>query len=114
MRAKEFIIERELSDRKSDTLSTTYHFPTMPSADGYQAYRFGIAMANHEIANVEGPSAQHAVIVAYTPEEENIIQSASKKTGHKGKLLANKGSKEPKSTNVASPVATPKRNRYGV
>jgi hypothetical protein len=52
--------------------------------------------------------------VAYTPEEEAIIQAASKKTGHKGRLLANKGSNEPGSTATQSPVAKPKTNRYGV
>ena len=114
MRAKEFIVEREMPDRKSDVLSTTYYFPTLPSSDAYQAYRFGVAMADHEVAHAEGPSGNNAVIVAYTPEEEAIIQAASKKTGHKGRLLANKGSNEPKSTATQSPVAKPKTNRYGV
>jgi hypothetical protein len=54
------------------------------------------------------------VIVAYTPEEEEIIQAGTRQTGHKGKLLANKGSKEPASTEIQSPVAKPKKNRYGV
>lgn len=114
MRAKEFIIERLLPARKSDVMSTAFEFPTMPSADAYRAYRFGIAMANHDLKDKEGPSSNHAVIVAYTPEEEEIIKSASIKTGHKGKLLADKGSHEPNSTNIASPVAKIKKNRYGI
>ena len=114
MRAKEFITERQLPQRKSDTLSTTFQFPTMPSANAYAAYRFGMAMADHTINYPEGPSGNHAVIVAYAPEEEDIIAAGTRQTGHKGQLLANKGSTEPTSTEVQSPVSKPKRNRYGV
>ena len=114
MRAKEFITEREMPERKSRTMSTSYHFPTMPSSDAYQAYRFGLAMADHKTHSKYGPSAQHAVIVAYTEEEEEIIKGAESEMGHKGKLLADRGSHEPKSTETQSPVAKPKRNRYGV
>lgn len=114
MRAKEFIVERELPSRKSDTLSTTYYFPTMPASSAYKAYRFGLAMANHDAAHVEGPAGNNAIIVAYTAEEEAIIQAAAKKTGHKSKPLANKGSTEPTSTDTVSPVAAQKPNKYGV
>ena len=114
MRASEFITERQLTQRKSDTLSTTFHFPTMPSADAYRAYRFGVAMADHTMTYAEGPASNDAVIVAYTPEEEEIIQAGTRQTGHKGRILANRGSEEPGSTDTQSPVAKPKRNRYGV
>ena len=113
MRAKEFITERKFSQRKSDVMNTTYTFPTMPSSDGYQSYRFGLAMANHE-APAYGPTHQDAVIIAFTPEEEEIIQAAERVTGHKGQLVADRGSKEPASTDTQSPVARPKPNRYGV
>jgi hypothetical protein len=113
MRAKEFITEREMSDRKSRALNTTFEFPTMPSSDGYQAYRFGVAMANHEEPPY-GPTSQHAVISAYTPEEEEIIHAAERVTGHRGRLIADRGSREPKTTGTQSPLAKPKRNRYGV
>ena len=114
MRAKEFITERQLAQRRSDTLSTTFHFPTMPSADAYKAYRFGVAMADHTITHAEGPASNDAIIVAYTPEEEQIIQAGTKATGHKGRILANRGSEEPGSTDARSPVAQSKRNKYGV
>ena len=113
MRAKEFITEREMPERKSRVLSTAFEFPTMPSSDGYQAYRFGIAMANHEQPPY-GPTSQHAVISAYTPEEEEIIHAAERATGHKGRLVADRGSQEPKTTETVSPVSKPKRNKYGV
>ena len=114
MRAKEFIVERSFSKRKSRPMSTTYAFPTMPSANAYAAYRFGLAMADHTINYPEGPTGNSAVIVAYTPEEEEIIKAGTRQTGHKGKLVADRGSHEPKSTETQSPVAKPKRNRYGV
>lgn len=113
MRAKEIITEREMPERKSRTMSTAFEFPTMPSSDGYQVYRFGIAMANHEEPPY-GPSSQNAVISAYTTEEEEIIHAAERATGHKGRLLADQGSHEPQSTETTSPVSKPKRNRYGV
>ena len=113
MRAKEFITEREMPERKSRTMSTTFEFPTMPSSDAYQAYRFGVTMANHKEPPY-GPTKQHAVISAYTPEEEEIIHAAERATGHKGRLVADRGSHEPKSTHSQSPVATSKRNRHGV
>ena len=102
-----------MPERKSRALNTAFEFPTMPSSDGYQAYRFGVAMANHEEPPY-GPTSQHAVISAYTSEEEEIIHAAEKATGHKGRLVADRGSREPKSTGTHSPVANPKRNRYGV
>ena len=37
-----------MPERKSRAMNTAFEFPTMPSSDGYQVYRFGMAMANHE------------------------------------------------------------------
>jgi hypothetical protein len=114
MRAKEFIVERRMPERKSSVMVFSKHFPTMPSSDAYQAYRFGMAMADHTINYAEGPSEQHAVIVAYTPEEEAIIHGGEAQTGHKGQTLADRGSQEPNTTEAVSPVAKFKKNRYGV
>jgi hypothetical protein len=114
MRAREFIVERELSHNKSSTMPLSKHFPDMPSSDAYQAYRFSMAMADHTINYAEGPAEQHAVIVAYTPEEEEIIRGGEIQTGHQGKTLTDRGSDEPDTTHRHSPVAKIKRNRYGV
>jgi len=114
MRAKEFITERGFSKRKSGPMSATYAFPTMPSANAYAAYRFGLAMADHTLNYSEGPTSNSAVIVAYTPEEEEIIQGGERQTGHRGTLVADRSSHEPTGTQSQSPVAKPKRNRYGV
>ena len=114
MRAREFIVEREMSDRKSSTMPLSKHYPTMPSSDPYQAYRFGMAMADHTIDYAEGPAEQHAVVVAYTPEEEAIIKGGEKQSGHKGKMLTDRGSHEPGDTYKTSPVARPRKNKFGV
>jgi hypothetical protein len=114
MRAKEFIVEREMPRRKSSTMPLSKHYPTMPSSDAYQAYRFGMAMADHTITYAEGPAAQHAVVSTYAPEEEDIIRGGERQTGHRGKTLTDAGSTEPESTNKHSPVARFKRNRWGV
>lgn len=114
MRAKEFIVERTFPEKKSGPLKATYMFPTMPSADAYQVYRFGMAMADHTITHAVGPTSRNAVVVAYAPEEEEIIKAGERQTGHKGVLVADKESHEPASTDRKSPVAKPKKNRYGV
>jgi hypothetical protein len=71
-------------------------------------------MADHTVNYPEGPASNGAVIVAYAPEEEEIIKAGTRQTGHRGKILADRGSHEPDSTLTQSPVAKPKRNRYGV
>jgi hypothetical protein len=114
MRAREFIVERQMPERKSATMPFSKHFPQMPSSDPYLAYRFGMAMADHTINYAEGPAEQHAVIVAYTPEEEDIIKGGESQTGHKGKMLSDRKSREPDSTNKMSIVAKKKTNKYGV
>ena len=115
MRAKEFIEEsRGFSHMKSTTMSTTYEFPTMPANNAYQAYRFGLAMANHTMKHSGGPVGQNAIVVAYTPKEDEIIRAAEQVTGHKKHLVADRGSNEPNDTNLVSPVAKPRRNRWGI
>lgn len=114
MRIRELLTERGMSQRTKRAMSFTKHFPTMPSSDAYKAYRFAMAMADHTINHAEGPTAQHAVIVAYTPEEEDIIRGGETQTGHKGVVLSPRGSAEPISTNSRSPVAAVRVNKYGV
>ena len=104
MRAHEFICERKFKNVKADPLSTTYHFPSMPGDSAYQIYRFGLVMANPDIEFTEGPASAQAVVGAYTAEEDAMIKRASKRTGHKGKLLTNKGSTEPDLVATQSPI----------
>jgi hypothetical protein len=116
MRAKEFINEsaRGFSHKKGSTMVKTYAFPDLPSNNPYLAYRFGMAMANEKIKHDSGPVDEYAVILAYTAEEDAIIQQAAKNQGIKGVVVADRGSNEPRDTELASPVARVKKNRYGV
>lgn len=114
MRAREFIIERSLRKSHSQVLNRTFEFPSMPTANAYRIYRFGIAMADHTMTYPDGPTNNHAVVSAYTPEEEEIVRGASRQTGDKGKPIADRGSEEPSQINVISTVASYKKNRYGV
>ena len=123
MRAREFINEavNKQKDRadgfdsvESDPMVTTLAFPNMPGNNAYRAYRFAMAMANHKTGERDGPTSQLAVISAYTEGDEEIIKAAIKKTGEKSIIVANKGSKETNSTNIVSPVARLRKNRYGV
>jgi hypothetical protein len=116
MRAREFLPEsaRGFADRKSATMVKTLAFPGMPSNNPYLAYRFAMAMANHEIKNEVGPTDEYAVISAYTEGEEEIIATAMRKTGERAVEVADTGSREPKNTNIVSPVARIKKNRFGI
>lgn len=114
MRAKEFIIERKMPQSKSAPMTSVYMFPDMPSSDPYQAYRFGMAMADHTIKHAQGPTEQKAVVVAYTAQEEEIIKGAEKQTGHRGRSVTDSQSHEVNTVNNRSAVPTYKKNRWGV
>jgi hypothetical protein len=113
MRIKD-IISEAFSSRKSRAMSTAFEYPDMTSANPYDMYRFSVAMADHTSPPAEGAMSNHGLVVAYTPEEEAVIKAAERVTGHRGKLAADRGSHEPNSTNTQSPVARPKKNRWGV
>jgi hypothetical protein len=113
MRIKD-IISEGFATKKSNTLPTTFEYPDMTSANAYDMYRFSVAMADHTNPPAQGALGNHGIIVAYSPEEEPIIKHAERVTGHKGKLAADRGSREPESTNTQSPVAKTKKNRWGV
>lgn len=95
-------------------MSTAYEYPSMTSANAYDIYRFSIAMADHTNPPKEGAISNHGLVVAYTEEEDAVIKAAERITGHKGKIAADRGSREPKSTNTVSPVAGKRPNKYGV
>lgn len=114
MRAKEFITEEELDQQLSSVMPLAYSFPSMPSSDPYQIYRFGLELASAGKAKSIGPAAQGAVVASYSTEEEKNILRASKQTKHSPKVLASKNSTEPADVNKTSPVAAKKKNRYGV
>lgn len=84
----------------------------------YLAYRFGIALAgapDHDMP-ANGPLGSNFITADYTDGEREIRKAAEKSMGVASSShdMTGKGSKELDTTNTVSPVAKPKRNKYGV
>ena len=128
MRAKEFINEakssgraEKVSDNKSGPLPGVFVQKDLRNTDPYMQYRYAMAVAgarSHRDHGVdfdqESGWAENLIQVMYTPEEEEIIQLASKMMGVKPTRITDNRSREPKNTDTVSPVAQAKRNKYGV
>jgi hypothetical protein len=118
MRAKEFITETENLRRSAEAAIPDAHlYPALDNSSPYSSYRYGIALAvspdNHMDQN--GPTQSKMVTLAYTDGDAEIINKANKIMGVKSKALSSKKSHESSTVdNNNSPVATPKRNKYGV
>jgi hypothetical protein len=121
MRAKEFINENRKPLRKSVKQS----MPNLISSDTldnnnhpYLAYRFGVALApspNTENVYDKGPIGSNFAMVDYTDADAEIRKAAAKRMGIKFSGGTGKGSEELKDViNKISPVAGPKKNKYGV
>ena len=120
MRATEFITERTSKPlrksakasisglRKNSTLDNNNH--------PYLAYRMGVAMAGSpdETMAQEGPLGSSFITLDYTDAETKIRQGAEKIMGVNSQDVTGKGSAEVSSVNKVSPVAAPKKNKYGV
>lgn len=129
MRAKEFITEQttgregSLIDDVAAALPATFVIPSLQNQDPYLQYRFGIALAKakgsitHDIPAFSPKSAwgENAIVVAYDNESELMIDQALKdvNAGSK-KLISTPKSQETETVNKTSPVAKPKKNRYGI
>jgi hypothetical protein len=122
MRAKEFIDESRKPLRKS-TQQSLPNLSVAPALDNnnhpYLAYRFGLALAaspDLEKFEDEGPLGSNFTMIDYSDGDEEIRKAAAKRMGIKFERGTGKGSEElPDSIiNKHSPVAVPKKNRYGV
>jgi hypothetical protein len=81
----------------------------------YGMYRFGVALANHNKDNpTQGPARDKFTVWAYTDGDEEIIKKAEKSFGTKGTDIVKGPSEENDTINITSPIAKPKRNKYGV
>ena len=60
-------------------LPHAHYYPDLDNSSGYKAYRFGLALAG--IPNIkaekEGPTGQKMVTIAYTPEENEMLDTAA-------------------------------------
>ena len=132
MRAKEFINEsREgsIEDDVAEAIPAAYVIPALPNQDPYKQYRFGVAMANARANKAndtvidknkfksQSPWGENAIVVSYSNTTKDIIDDALEQVGLSSKdkkQITSTGSNETKDVNRSSPIAKPKRNKYGV
>ena len=87
------------------------------NGSSYAQYRFGIAMAGAPDfpTAAAGAVAGDPLLTTYTDEELEMVNAAAKMVGAGPiKRLSNNRSQELSNTGVVSPVAQPKKNKYGV
>lgn len=118
MRAKEFIGEQKLSGEENYTLPATYVLPNLPNQDPYLQYRMGLVLASsgpdQKLPPNESPWGENMVVSAYSQGDESILRTALKAASQPSEMITTAKSEEPKGINKTSPVATKKKNRYGV
>ena len=93
---------------RADSLQSVSNFNTFPTADYYTLYRMGVAMASmpdEMKGDAVGPAANRPLTLAYTAEEQRMIELVGKLMGHKSVTLTGPGSKELVDTNATSPVS---------
>lgn len=112
---------KKISPTQKSAMKSVSTMPGLNMAHGsaYTGWRFGLALA----AAPDFPSGGDAdswlggdpLISTYTEEEYNKVKTAAKQVGA-GKIerWSNKRSEELPTTNTKSPVAKPKKNKYGV
>jgi len=122
MRAREFIPEAKVLATSPLTKSSNKSMPsarTYPDKIGhyYDMYRFGVAAAvspdmEHDFSRTTvGPAM---MTLQYSDADAEILNKAEKIMGMNGKSINSTGSTEVDDTHIHSPVAKPKRNKYGV
>lgn len=86
------------------------------NANPYLAYRFGIALAGSPDGDIDqrGPIGSNFHTLDYTDADAEIRKGAEKVMGVKPSRSTGRGSEELPSVNATSPVAKPKKNKYGV
>jgi hypothetical protein len=117
MKVSEVITEAGVRKGVTNALPNLQSYPHLDNnANPYLAYRFGIELAGSPDvdADRQAGTGSEFVTVGYSDADEEIINHASKKFGLKRKTHGGKGSVELAKVNNASPVAKPKKNKYGV
>ena len=118
MRAKEFVQEAKKPIRKSvkSSLPGGRIHPSLDNSNPYHSYRYGLAMAGapDDDMYTDGPYGSKLLTVGYTEGEREIIAKADKIMGVKSNAISSNDSSEIEAINTTSPVAKPKKNKYGV
>lgn len=123
MRARDFILleDDDQFDMSNPALTRARYFPDMDKY--YQLYRLTLDMAGintppeQKVNDIDGegwPASNNAIMLAYSQGDDDIIRKTLKKRGFREKITSDGDSHEEHHTNTQSPVAKPKRNRFGV
>lgn len=110
---------KKISKRHKAAMQNVVTFPdlNMSTGSAYLQYRFGIALAGapDETTPTDNYIGGDPMLTTYSEEEMEIIKKAAKDMGvDYDQNWSGKKSQELKSTGTESPVAKPKKNKYGV
>ena len=116
MKASEFITETNKAGKVRKGLQ--HSGPYAKRYDGldtfYQMYRLGLALANSE-APAKGAASNSPTVWVRGSEEAEMLAKAERAMGVTGTVVVPQGkSEEMPSVDTVSPIAKPKRNKYGV
>lgn len=118
MRAKEFVQEAKKPIRQSakSALPSGRIHPELDNSNPYHSYRYGVALAGSpdDAMYKDGPYGSKMMTVGYTEADREIIKKADKIIGVKSNPISSNDSSEIEAINTTSPVAKPKKNKYGV
>lgn len=111
MRAHEFINESEennnkLPDSAIYAIPGARVWPDLDNSSPYHSFRFGVALAGSpdKIYPKDGPYGQKMVTLAYSEEDQVILDAVGKAMGFKSNELTTKGSDELPNGNTKSPI----------
>jgi hypothetical protein len=121
MKINEIVTEskgrKKLRKATTNSLPNIQSYPYLDNANHpYTAYRFGVALAKspNEVEYLEGPIGTEFTTIGYSDADQEIIDHTRKEFGLPVRKHSGKGSVESNSVGKTSPVAKPKRNKYGV
>ncbi len=120
MKINEIITETgrgKLRKATTQALSNVTSYPYLDNnSHPYVAYRFGVALAKspNDISDNLGPIGSEFTTVGYSDADNEIINHAREEFGLKTRVHSTYGSEEINKINKVSPVAKPKKNKYGV
>lgn len=118
---KDYGIPAAIDPNVERTIPGTFVVPELRNTDPYMQYRMGLALAvaqatkSREVKfDQETIWAENFITTAYAEEEHETIKTAAKLMGVSAVQVTSTKSQEIDGINKTSPVANPKRNKYGV
>ena len=118
MKINEIVNEAQIRKAARLALPDLQSYPELDNNNNpYLAYRYGLELAGSPDApdvDKQGGFGSEFATIAYSDADQKIIDHANKKFGIKGKKQGGKGSVELDKVNKTSPVASRKKNKYGV